>query len=501
MRTTTKTLFKSGTAIAALAVASFTSTAAKAQDGYFVDALGDAPGGDFWSRAFGMNDAGWIVGESKITTGDDPQKVAVLWRPFASAPEILNGANATQFSRTTTINNSNFMGGFAQQLQPFEPPKAFVYRDGETVDYFLDDPDIKNSRMSNVTDSGMVVGYLIPMDPDISLRGYVYDPVTADLTVLQPLPPVGNLSLAHGMNADGTVVGAASDSPDTKPHRVAVVWEDGETEPTALPGMGAFAQYDDVAASWIGDDGRIRGNAGNRDAEETLFAQNEVWMWDPNTEIATSLGFLDGFDWVKVRGSNADGSVLVGYAYQDGLHRTSELAQRVGVIWTEADGWVDVNTMLVGGESSFHIAEITGVADNGTLCATAINDFGQVEAVRLSRACLTLKVDGMTVGQNATITVNRGMPGKRVVVLVGFDGPSTHFNNVDGWCATFGFGVRMNRGKVRVAFTGYFDHNGDFVRQRHVREEAGGKDLRFQAAERDTCPFECMSNVAGRFVD
>jgi len=403
------------------------------------------------------------------------------------------------------LNNENQIGGYAEILDPFEPPKAFLHHDDTGFDFFVgedNNPDLRGSRMGRLTNFGKVVGWVLPSELSFGNRGYVYDIGTEDLTILNPVPPNGNLALAHGINSSGLIVGTASDEPDKNGFRRAVRWPVGSTDAEFLPGFDNInARFDDVSAAWVGEDGIVRGNAGNRDADGVLFAQNLPWMWDPDTQEVRILGAPDGLDWVKVRGQNSDGLMLGGFGYKDGEHSNQFFANHVGVIWTEDTGWIDVNSLIVGGPADYQIVEVTGISDNGTLCGSAINADGNIEAVRLSSACLTLDVDQIVVDQPATFTLANGTPGARAAVLAGFGGTPSIFHQVNGWCATFGFDARLAKTKIRVAFTGIFDRDGRLVRERTVRSKVRGLTIMFQAAENGTCPEECMSNIVTRIAE
>ncbi len=492
-----------GTIVGIIAAASLASMGL-AQSSYVVEQLGDVSGGDFWSRASAINDNGWIVGESKITFETDPRRVAVRWLPGMLEPDMLSGADNYDFSRGTGAISDNLIGGFAQVFDPFAPPRAFLWDQDNGFEFFIDEdnePDIRGSRLGRLTEFDAALGWVIPTDKSLGNIAYIFDLNTRDLTYLNPAGPLGSFSLAHSMNEFGDVVGASTETGDKNSSRQAVIWPAGSVDAHLIPGLDDLNNtYDDVTASWIGTDGSIRGNAGNRDANDKLFAQNVIWTWDPNTQQVTMLGGLDGYDWIQVRGTNADGSMLTGYAYQDGEHTIDYLANHIGVIWTAQTGWVDVNTLISQGPANANIFEVMGVNASGMLCGSMIDNNGQVEAVRLSPGCLVLTVENLIVDEKVIVTVEGGTPGQRTAVLIGFGGAPSTFTDVKKWCATFGFQARMQGRKIKVAFSGIFDKNGRVVRKRNVREKARGLTMMFQAAERGTCPNQCMSNIVTRIA-
>jgi len=109
--------------------------------------------------------------------------------------------------------------------------------------------------------------------------------------------------------------------------------------------------------------------------------------------------------------------------------------------------------------------------------------------------CLSLSVENLVSGSTATFTVSGGTPGMTTAVAYGFKEGDTLFDNVAGWCATFGFHIPGGKTAKRIATTGTFDGNGIFVGQADVESGRSGVDIVIQAAQQFTCPDECMSNM------
>jgi len=85
-------------------------------------------------------------------------------------------------------------------------------------------------------------------------------------------------------------------------------------------------------------------------------------------------------------------------------------------------------------------------------------------------------------------------------VLFGLGGDPTVFEDERGWCATFGFDIGRRGQSPQVVVTGVFNANGVLEREKFVRDRVQGRRVFFQAAERGTCPDECMSNIIERVV-
>jgi len=115
-------------------------------------------------------------------------------------------------------------------------------------------------------------------------------------------------------------------------------------------------------------------------------------------------------------------------------------------------------------------------------------------------ACLDMTIDNLVGGETAFFTVTGGQPGNRTAVLWGTGGSPSVFQDVNGWCATFGFDVKLKNREVRIVGSNVFDANGESVMQRQIRSEHSGLEILFQAAERGTCPGECMSEVVSETI-
>lgn len=112
--------------------------------------------------------------------------------------------------------------------------------------------------------------------------------------------------------------------------------------------------------------------------------------------------------------------------------------------------------------------------------------------------CLSLSVDNLVAGQQATWTVSGVLPGEQVVVVYGFSAGASIVSGLHGYCASFGIaGVNDPSRVVGVALA---DGGGVASIARIVPGNAGGVALKFQTAMRGTCPDECLSDVLDAVV-
>ena len=480
-----------------LAVAS-ASTVLAGLPQYVVVPLGDLPGGDFFSRAFDINDRGMIVGSSKNLVDDLRQK-AVRWTPGSTEPELLSGQEGFDFSRASTVNNHGLIGGYNEN-EGSERQHAWLW-DADNGLRFIFDDSVLGSRIAEVTNHGTAVGSYDSPDNGRGLHGYVLNLDTGDILTLDPIAPDGEQALTDDSNLFDLIVGTASDTPDLpKPFKDAVTWSSGQSEANVLPGLFDFTDYQETKAAHVTNAGVIVGGAGNRNEDGINFAQTENWIWDPGTQTAVSLGFLEGLDWTRVGDMNDDATFLVGWAYPDGEVKPEFMPDHVGAVWTPSTGWVDVNTLIAGGPAGYHISELAGMNEAGEIVGTAINADGNFEAVLLRPSCLTLEVDNLVSGEEATFRVSHGTPGERTIVMAGLGGEPTTVIDLKGWCATFGFDIRLKKNDIKITATGVFDGDGVFEAQRLVSDRNQGKNVLFQAAEQNTCPDECMSNIVEQVV-
>jgi len=111
--------------------------------------------------------------------------------------------------------------------------------------------------------------------------------------------------------------------------------------------------------------------------------------------------------------------------------------------------------------------------------------------------CLTLGVDPLIAGSVADWAVNGATPGERVAIVYGFSPGSTVVNGLAGYCATFGIqGVNQNRVLcVKVA-----SGAGIITCSKRIPGSVQGRRVLSQAAQRNTCPDECVSNLDDQVV-
>ncbi len=114
-----------------------------------------------------------------------------------------------------------------------------------------------------------------------------------------------------------------------------------------------------------------------------------------------------------------------------------------------------------------------------------------------SADCLTLAVDPLVAGSSASWNVSGATAGEQVAIVYGFSPGSTVVNGFAGYCASFGIqGVNQNK----VICTKAADGAGNASCTKKVPAGVKGRRILSQAAERNTCPDECVSNLDDQTV-
>ncbi len=112
-------------------------------------------------------------------------------------------------------------------------------------------------------------------------------------------------------------------------------------------------------------------------------------------------------------------------------------------------------------------------------------------------SCLTMEVDRLVGGSQATWMVTGATGGARVAIVYGHQSGSTIVNGAFGYCASFEIkGVSPSKVICQKNANGA----GDVSCTKSVPSGASGVRVLSQAAEHGTCPEECMSEVDVQIV-
>ncbi len=227
--------------------------------------------------------------------------------------------------------------------------------------------------------------------------------------------------------------------------------------------------------------------------------QNNTWFGESGAPLPGNIDFDLGAEWNVTKVGmwsfiSADTNVLDGFeVYVDDNPAFSSP--------DFGGSFVFVNGTGTGAAQSFDITDSVGryvrlrlTTQNTSLVGMGEFVFG---AMPVSGDCLTMTVDPLVAGQSATWNVSGATAGEQVAIVYGFSPGSTSVNGFAGYCATFGIqGVNQNK----VICTKSADGGGNVSCTKKIPAGVKGRRVLSQAAERNTCPDECMSILDDQVV-
>jgi probable HAF family extracellular repeat protein len=158
--------------------------------------LGTLPGGN-WSTAYGINNAGTVVGSGNLANG---MFRGFVWTAATGMVEL--GTFGGNNSYANAINSSGEVVGEASLSNGYD--NAFLAVGATMTD--LGTLGGGNSYAYGINDSGTVVGYSTVADGDPHAFIYLND-VMVDLNSLIPSGSGWDLLEAYGINSSGEIVG------------------------------------------------------------------------------------------------------------------------------------------------------------------------------------------------------------------------------------------------------------------------------------------------------
>lgn len=197
--------------------------------------LGTLPGGS-WSAAYGINNAGTVVGYADIGNG---MFRGFIWTPAGGRVEL--GTFGGRNSYATGVNSSGEVVGHASLSSGYE--HAFLHADSTMID--LGTLGGGSSYAYGINDSGTVVGYSWLASGD-NPHAFVY--LKGEMLDLNALIPSGlgwELLEAYGINSAGEIVGEGLWNGQAHAFRLDPELGSSvrslETEAVPEPGMGWLA--------------------------------------------------------------------------------------------------------------------------------------------------------------------------------------------------------------------------------------------------------------------
>lgn len=155
------------------------------------------PQGVNWSAAYGVNDAGTVVGDGQMANGSFR---GIIWSPEGSV--ILLGTLGGSSSQATDVNDSGEVVGFASLASGYQ--HAFSMTDDMMID--LGTLGGGGSYAYGINNSGEIVGYSTLADGNDA--AFLYDDGTMlNLNSLLPSNSGWDLLYAYGINDSGQITG------------------------------------------------------------------------------------------------------------------------------------------------------------------------------------------------------------------------------------------------------------------------------------------------------
>lgn len=175
--------------------------------------------GGTWGQAYGINNAGWVVGRSQTASGDMHAFLFQNSGPLVDLGTLTVGAGYDSFARG--INSSGQVVGYSERSG--NVTKAFVYENGSMQEASIGSG---NQYGFDINDNGKLVGQYA--DPGNNIyQAFVYD-WNSPAKTLTYLPSAFNQSQPRAINNSDQVVGLDWTWVNGVWTQYAALWQDNQ---------------------------------------------------------------------------------------------------------------------------------------------------------------------------------------------------------------------------------------------------------------------------------